>query len=107
MAMTQPDSAPVAPAQMPASTWDIQAPYSQGPSPQPIVFPGAMGPGHADVVAATVDGAVANAKARQVVREAETHPQGSQVGEGVAIPAETVTGYDGGGFYDPPRDYGD
>ena len=57
MGFTEPDSAPSEPGQMPASSWDIQAPYVSG-SPQEIAQPGG-----GDIVSGSVQDAVAAAQA--------------------------------------------
>ncbi len=108
MGFTEPDSAPAAPPQMPASTFDIQAPYAPG-APDPVVTAGA-----ADIVAGDVAGAVAKSAAYHSARQAETYGQGSTIGDVYdlplspldpgAAPGETLpAGY----YYDPPRSYGD
>jgi hypothetical protein len=96
MGFTEPDSAPAAPAQMPASTFDIQAPYSPG-SPDPIETAGA-----ADIVAGDVAGSVAKANAYHKSRQAETYGQGSVIGDTYTLPEQDFslptahqTGYTG------------
>jgi hypothetical protein len=106
MGFTEPDSAPAAPPQLPASTWDIQAPYAPG-MPQPISTAGAADAGGQDTVAGTVDGAVASAKARFGELQGDTYGQGSTIGDTYDLPAASSTGATGGAYYDPPRDYGD
>ncbi len=103
MGFTEPDSAPVAPSQMGASTFDIQAPYAAG-SPDPISSAGGEG---YDTVAGTVDGAVANAKARYTF-----HP--GSIGDVYTLPPSPLDPGVGslgeaspsGAYYDPPRNYG-
>ena len=95
---------PTAPDQMPASTWDIQAPYSPG-EPQPIAFYGDADPGGRDDVAGTVAGAVAAAEARYREHQTDTYQQGSQIGDAMALPPTSTTGTVGGAYYDPNRTY--
>jgi hypothetical protein len=103
--ITPADSAPQAPGQLPASSFDIQAPYAAG-SPDPILTGGDADPGGRDDVAGDVAAAQAAAEARYGEHQADTHAQGSTIGDVMDLPAETSTGSGGGGFYDPPRDYG-
>ena len=113
MGFTEPDSAPIAPPQMPASGWDIQAPYAPG-SPQPISTMGAPDAGGRDTVAGTVDGAVANAKARYGELQGDTYGQGSTIGDVYTLPPSPLDPGVGslgvtapaGAYYDPPRNYG-
>jgi len=91
-------------AQVPASTFDIQAPYEAG-SPQPITTMGAADAGGRDTVAGTVAGAVANAEARFGELQGDTYGQGSTIGDLYDMPQA----YDGSApaaYYDPPRNYG-
>ena len=104
MGFTEPDSAPQAPGQMPASSFDIQAPYAAG-SPQPISTAGAADAGGRDIVAGTVAGAVAAAEARFGELQGDTYGQGSTIGDLYDLPAASSTGTTGGGYYDPPRNY--
>jgi len=104
MGFTEPASAPQSPGQMPASSWDIQAPYHPG-SPDPVYVPGDADPGGRDIVAGSVAGAVANAKARYMELQSDTYGQGSVIGDTYTIPMEP-DGSMGGAYYDPPRDYG-
>jgi len=83
--ITQPDSAPVAPDQMPVSTWDIQAPYSAG-IPSAIYTGGAGDAGGRDDAAGTVAGSVAAALARQNELQGDTHGQGSKIGDVINLP---------------------
>ena len=99
--ITPADSAPVAPAQMPASSWDIQAPYDPGTAGHVNVH-GDADPGGSDKTAGTVAGAVAAAMARQAELASDTYGQGGVVGDLLGLPGDVL-----GGFYDPPRDYGD
>ena len=59
---------------------DIQAPYEPG-SPGPIAAGGDADAGGRDIVAGTVDGAVANAVARFREHEQDTYGQGSTIGD--------------------------
>lgn len=102
--ITQPDSAPTPPEQMPASTWDIQAPYAPG-EPQPIRFYGDPDAGGRDDVAGSVAESMANAEARFREHEADTHAQGSQIGDSMHLPPASTTGSAGDAYYDPPRVY--
>ena len=95
---------PTAPEQMPASSFDIQAPYSPG-EPQPIRYDGNADPGGRDDVAGTVAGAVANAEARFNEHMGDTYAQGSQIGDSMNLPTNSTVGSHGGAYYDPPRDY--
>ena len=99
--ITPADSAPVAPPQMPASSWDIQAPYAPG-DPGHVNVHGDADPGGSDKTSGTVAGAVAAAQARQSELQSDTYGQGSQIGDLLPLPGAVL-----GGFYDPPRDYGD
>jgi len=74
-------------------------------APSPIGVHGDADPGGRDDVAGTVAGAVANAEARYLEHEGDTHPAGGQLGDLLGVPVET-SGNFGGAFYDPPRDYG-
>ena len=115
MGFTEPDTPPPPQGvpQMPASSFDIQAPYSPG-SPQPISTAGDADAGGRDIVAGTVDGAVANAKARYGELQSDTHGQGSTIGDVYALPPSPLDPGVGslgeaspsGAYYDPPRDYG-
>ena len=96
--ITPADSAPTAPEQMPASSFDIQAPYVTG-ALAPIA--GAS----RDDMASSVTGAQAAAEARYGAHESDTHGLGSQLGTPVTLPVDTTTGSDGGAYYDPPRSY--
>lgn len=104
--ITQPDSAPVAPEQMPASTFNIQAPYAAG-SPSAIYTGGDADAGGRDDVAGTAAGSVANAQSRFGEHQADTYTQGSHIGDLMDLPPRTSDGKvsEGGGYYDPPRDY--
>ena len=103
--ITPADTPPSAPEQMPASGWDIQAPYAPG-APQSILFPGAPDPGGRDDVAGSVAGAQAAAEARYHEHQTDTYGLGSQIGDNIALPTVTSTGDPtGSGFYDPARDY--
>jgi hypothetical protein len=78
--ITPADSAPVAPPQMPASTWDIQAPYYPG-EPGHVDVHGDPDPGGSDRVAGTAGGAAAAAEARWRELESDTFGQGSVIGD--------------------------
>lgn len=106
--ITPADSAPQAPPQMPASTWDIQAPHEDG-NPDPIYVGGDADAGGRDDVSATVAGAQAAAMARQTEHASDTHAQGTPLGDAVTLPGVSAAGKhsEGGAYFDPPRDYGD
>ena len=92
---------PSAPGQMPASTWDIQAPYVPG-SPQLISYDGAADAGGRDDVAGTVAGAQVAAEARYHEHMTDTYAQGSQIGDLLILPDAVSdhsldTGGDGAG----------
>lgn len=59
---------------------DIQAPYDPG-SVSPILAGGDADPGGRDIVAGTVDGAVAAAQARWGELQSDTFGQGSTIGD--------------------------
>jgi hypothetical protein len=111
--ITPADSAPQAPPQMPASTWDIQAPYSPG-EPGHVNVHGDADPGGSDKTAGTVAGAVAASDARQQELQSDTYGQGSRIGDLMSMPPSGLdpaasspgTTEPSGAFYDPPRDYG-
>lgn len=114
MGFTEPDSAPQAPAQMPASSWDIQAPYVPG-EPGHVHVHGDADPGGSDKTSGTVAGAVAASDARMAEMQSDTYGLGSHIGDLMTLPPgglDPAAGrYPGetdpsGGFYDPPRDYG-
>jgi hypothetical protein len=98
--ITPADSAPSAPEQMPASTFDIQAPYVAG-SPQDIAFAG-TGTSAGDDVAGTVAAAQAAAEARYSAHMQQTYGQGSSLGIPLTLPDvvsdhSLTTGGDGAG----------
>jgi hypothetical protein len=111
--VTEPDTPPVSPAEMPASGWDIQAPYDPG-SPDPIMAGGDADAGGRDDVGGSVAEAQANAEARYHEHESDTRQQGSVIGDLVALPpggldpaaSSPGTTAPAGAYYDPPRDYG-
>jgi hypothetical protein len=113
MMITPADSAPQEPGQMPASGWDIQAPYAAGDAGHVQVH-GDPDPGGHDRVSGTVDGAVAAAMARQAELQSDTYGPGSTIGDMMTLPPNhldpgvgtTGTTDPSGGLYDPPRDYG-
>lgn len=99
--ITPADSAPTAPEQMPASMFDIQAPYAPG-APQSIAFPGAADPGGRDDVAGSVAASVAAAEARYMEHQSDTYGAGSQIGDSLTLPDvvsdhSLTTGGDGAG----------
>jgi hypothetical protein len=110
--ITPADSAPEPPAQVPASSWNIQAPYDPG-TLSPIQAHGDADAGGRDDVASTVDGAVANAEARYQEHMSDTYGLGSTIGDLVAMPpvgldpaaSSPGTTDPAGSFYDPPRNY--
>jgi len=102
--ITEPATPPTAPDQMPASTFDIQAPYSPG-QPQPIAFYGDPDAGGRDDVAGSVAEAMANAQARFHEHMTDTYGLGSQIGDSMRLPPASSTGDMGGAYFDPPRDY--
>jgi hypothetical protein len=105
MGETVPDSAPQSPAQMPASAWDIQAPYAPG-APSPILAHGDADAGGRDDVAGSVAGAEAAAEARYHEHMTDTYGMGSVIGDVMALPDISATGNMGAAYYDPPRNYG-
>lgn len=91
--ITPADTPPSAPEQMPASSFDIQAPYVGG-TVQAI--------GSGDDVAGTVAAAQAAAESRYAGYMAQTHAQGSTIGVQVTLPDvvsdhSLTTGGDGAG----------
>lgn len=112
MGFTEPDSAPVPPAQMAASTWDIMAPYDPG-TPGHISVHGDMDPGGTDKTSGTVAGAVAASDARMNELQHDTYGQGSVIGDVMTLPPNGLdpaasspgTTDPAGAFYDPPRNY--
>ena len=102
--ITPADTPPTRPEQMPASTFDIQAPYAPG-DPQLIRFHGDADAGGRDDVAGSVQAAQAAAEARYHEHQTDTYGMGSQIGDAVTLPAQSTTGTHGGSYYDPPRDY--
>lgn len=111
--ITPADSAPQAPGQVPASSWDIQAPYAPG-SPSPVLVHGDADAGGRDDVAGSVAGAQAAAQARYHEHQSDTYGMGSVIGDVMTLPpgpldpgvGSTGTTDPSGGFYDPPRNYG-
>lgn len=73
--ITPADSAPIAPEQMPASSFSIQAPDSDSSAP-----------------ASTIHG---------LDKSFSTGAPGTPM----ALPADTTTGSNDGAYYDPPRSY--
>jgi len=80
-------------------------PYEAG-AISPIFVGGDPDPGGRDDVRGSVGAAVAAAEARFAEHQTDTYQQGSQIGDLMNLPPLTSTGSNGGGFYDPPRDYG-
>lgn len=103
--ITPADSAPATPAQMPASSFDIQAPYAPG-EPGHINVHGDADAGGSDKITGDAAGAAAASDARWRELQSDTHGQGSVIGDLMDLPAATSDGSTGGAFYDPPRDYG-
>jgi hypothetical protein len=106
------DTPPAPPGQMPASGFNIQAPYDAG-SLSPINAAGDPDAGGRDDVAATVAGAQAAAEARFREHMGD-QGQAGHIGDAMHMP---MTGLDPaasspgstdphGAFYDPPRDFG-
>ena len=103
-------SAPEPPGQVPASSWDIQAPYAAG-SPDPILVGGDADAGGRDDVAGDVAQAMANAQARYHEHQSDTYGMGSVLGDVVTLPVSPLdpgvgslgTTAPSGAFYDPPR----
>jgi hypothetical protein len=112
MPVTEPDSAPVPPGQVPASSFSIQAPYAPG-SPDPIFVGGDNDAGGTDSVAGDVAAAMAAAEARYHEYQGDTYGQGSRIGDTVTMPPSPLdpgvgslgTTDPAGAFYDPPRNY--
>ncbi len=99
--ITPPDSAPEAPAQMPASGFGIQAPYAAG-SPDPVLAGGDADAGDRDDVAGSAAAAQAAAEARYGEHQADTYGQGSRIGDAMdlppqdfSVPTAHATGYGG------------
>jgi len=115
MGFTEPDTPPPPQGvpQMPASSFDIQAPYEAG-SPDPISMVGDADAGGRDIVAGSVAEAVAKAEARYGELQSDTYGQGSTIGDTYTLPPSPLDPGVGslgntspsGAFYDPPRDYG-
>ena len=95
---------------MPASSWDIQAPYAPG-SHQAIQVHGDADAGGRDDVAGDVAGAMAAAQARYHEHQSDTYGLGSTVGDVMTLPpnpldpgvGELGEASPSGSFYDPPR----
>jgi len=97
---------------MPASGWDIQAPYAPG-APDPVLAGGDADAGGRDDVAGSVAAAQSAAEARYREHQGDTYGQGSVIGDLMHMPP---TGLDpaasspgttdpAGSYYDPPRSY--
>jgi hypothetical protein len=82
--ITEPDTPPVAPAQLPASTFDIIAPYAAGPEVH-IQVHGDNDAGGQDKTSPTVAGSVAAAMARQHELETDTFGQGGTIGDVIGL----------------------
>ena len=109
--ITPADSAPQPPPQLPASSWDIQAPYAPG-DPDPILVGGDADAGGRDDVAGDVAQAMANAQARYGEHQTDTYGLGSTIGDVVDFPASALDPGAAPGetaplghFYDPDRGY--
>ena len=99
--ITPADTPPSAPEQMPASSFNIQAPYSPG-SPSAIYTGAASDAGGRDDVAGSVAAAQAAAEARYGEHQTDTYGQGSQIGDSMTLPDvvsdhSLTTGGDGAG----------
>jgi hypothetical protein len=113
MMITPPDSAPQVPGQMPASSFDIQAPSAPG-DPDPIFVGGDPDAGGQDDVAGDVAAAQSQAEARYREHQSDTYGLGSTIGDTVTLPPSPLdpgvgslgTTDPSGAFYDPPRNYG-
>ncbi len=83
-------------------------PYYAG-AVKEIYTGGADDPAGRDDMAVSVAASVYAAEARYMDHMQDTYAAGSQIGDLMNLPAETSDGKvsEGGGFYDPPRDYGD
>ena len=103
-------SAPEPPGQMPASSWDIQAPYAPG-APSPIQAHGDADAGGRDDVAGNMAAAQAAAEARYHEHQSDTYGLGSVIGDVMTLPPSPLdpgvgslgTTSPSGAFYDPPR----
>lgn len=112
--ITPADSAPVPPGQMPASSWDIQAPYAPG-EPGRIGVHGDADAGGGDKITGDVAGAAAASDARWRELQSDTYGQGSVIGDVMTLPPSPLDPGVGslgvtdpsGAYYDPPRNYGD
>lgn len=99
--ITPADTPPAAPGQMPASSFDIQAPDAAG-APDAIYAGGDADAGGRDDVAGTVAGAQAAAEARYGEHQRDTYGQGSTIGDVMDLPSQDfslptahATGYGG------------
>jgi hypothetical protein len=78
------------------------------PPPVAAIYTGGDdNPAGVDDVRATVAASVAAAEARFTTHMADTYAAGSTIGDLIAMPPRTSDGKitQGGGYYDPPRDY--
>jgi hypothetical protein len=111
--ITPADSAPEPSGQVPASSWNIQAPYDPG-TLSPVQAHGDADAGGRDDVAGSVAEAQANAEARFREHMSDTYGQGSTIGDLMTMPpggldpaaSSPGTTDPSGAFYDPPRNYG-
>jgi hypothetical protein len=103
MPLWPPDSPPPPEGipQMPASGFDILAPYAAG-SPDPVLAGGDADAGGRDDVAGDVAGAQAAAEARYHEHQSDLAGQGSQIGDAMDLPSQDfsvatahATGYGG------------
>ncbi len=102
-----PDTPPTVPDQMPqAVTPGNVNPYEAG-GISAIYAGGDADAGGRDDVAGSVAGAVAAAEARFTELQGDTYGTGSQIGDLMSLPPRTSDGKitQGGGYFDPPRDY--
>jgi len=83
--ITPADTPPSSPEQVPASSWDIQAPYAPG-SPDPILVGGDPDAAGRDDVAGSVAEAMAAAEARYGEHQRDTYGQGSVIGDIMILP---------------------
>lgn len=109
--ITPADTPPERPAEMPASSWNIQAPYEPG-TPSAILAHGDADAGGRDDVAGDVAGAQASAEGRYREHESDATGAGpGTIGDVMTMPlsgldpgvGSTGTTDPAGVFYDPPR----
>ena len=112
--ITPADSPPEDPGQMPASSWNIQAPYAPG-EPGVISVHADADPGGSSKITGDVASAVAASDARWRELQSDTYGQGSHIGDTMTLPPSPLdpgvgslgTTAPSGAYYDPPRNYGD